>query len=179
MKRVSIIILFFLITIPGCRKNDNPKLSGTDTIDNKLYGTGQYYAIGFSFSSDKKISTLNQPHDVITINASSSLDDSKVESIYFDAQNLDNSFCLFGRYTDAPAAKAVFDNLTSIGNVIWKASGDSVKANQVWIFKTDASNYAKFRIISTVEEIRQKIPYAECTFEWVYQPDGSSTFPGK
>jgi hypothetical protein len=179
MKRFLIIILFFLITIPGCRKNDNPKLSGTDTIDNKLYGTGPYYAIGFSFPADKKISTLNSPHDVITINAGVSLDGNTIEKIYLDVQNFNNSFYRFGEYSGAAAAKQAFDNLTNIGDVVWKASGDSVKVNQVWIFRTEASNFAKFRIISTVAEIRQNKPYAECTFEWVYQPDGSSTFPGK
>jgi hypothetical protein len=138
-----------------------------------------YYAIGFSFPADKKISTLNHPHDVITINASASSDGNTIEKIYLDAQNFNNSFFRFGEYTGAAAAKQAFDSLTNIGNVEWKASGDSIKANQIWIFKTEALSFAKFRIISTVAEMRQNIPYAECTFEWVYQPDGSSTFPGK
>ena len=56
---------------------------------------------------------------------------------------------------------------------------DPINANQVWVYRTGTETYAKIRIISTVNEIRDDMPYGECTFEWVYQPDGSLTFPGK
>ena len=56
---------------------------------------------------------------------------------------------------------------------------DPVIANQVWVYRTGTETYAKIRIISTVNETRDDLPYGECTFEWVYQPDGSTTFPVK
>ena len=37
--------------------------------------------------------------------------------------------------------------------------------------------YAKIRIIEVKGELREGIPHAECTFEWVFQSDGSTTFP--
>jgi hypothetical protein len=54
---------------------------------------------------------------------------------------------------------------------------DPIKDNQVWIYKSGTETYTKFRIISTVNETRSNVPYGECTFQWVYQPDGSTTFP--
>jgi hypothetical protein len=175
MKRIFLIIFIALIAITGCKKNSGPGLSGTETIDNKLYGTGPYYALGFSFTAGKKISTLNSPLDVITINAYPG----NFDKTYFDAQNFDNSFFLYGTYADATAATLAFKNLTSFNVTQWKATGDGVKADQIWLFKTSNNTYVKFRIISTFGEVRNSIPFVECIFEWVHQPDGSLTFQGK
>jgi hypothetical protein len=57
--------------------------------------------------------------------------------------------------------------------------GDSIRNNQIWIYRSGSENYSKFRIISTKSEPGNMRDYAECTFEWVYQPDGTLTFPGK
>jgi hypothetical protein len=67
---------------------------------------------------------------------------------------------------------------------MWTDFADPVKPNQVWIYRSQGEKYAKIRIISTVNErrkdtsaLRDSVDYAECTFEWVYQPDGTITFP--
>jgi hypothetical protein len=56
---------------------------------------------------------------------------------------------------------------------------DPVTENQVWIYRSGNEKYAKIRIISTVNEIRENLPFGECRFEWLYQPDGSKTFPAR
>jgi hypothetical protein len=145
------------------------------TIDNVLYGTGPYYALGFSFTSAKKVSTLSSPLDVITINAFPG----NFDKTFFSDENFDNSFFLYGSYADATAATLAFKNLTTFNVTLWKATGDGVKADQIWLFRTSNSTYVKFRIISTVGEVRNNIPFVQCTFEWVHQPNGSLTFPGK
>lgn len=175
MKQICLAILVLSFLLNGCKKDNGPRLSGTDTIDNKLYGTGPYFALGFSFPASNKISTLNSPLDVFTINAFPG----NFNKTYFDAQNFNNSFYRFGIYSDAAAAALAFNSLTSFSVTQWKATGDSVKTNQIWLFRTSSDTYAKFRITSIVGEIRESRPYVECTFEWVYQPDGSLTFPGK
>lgn len=175
MKKVILIPFLALLTLSGCKKNDSPKLSGTVTIDNTLSGTGPYWAMGFSFSLSKKVSTLNSPLDVITINAFPG----NFDKSYFDAQNFEDSFYLFGTYSDATTASLAFKNLTSFSVAKWSATGDGVKPNQIWLFKTSSGTYAKFLISSTVGETRNNIPFVACTFQWVYQPDGTLTFPGK
>ena len=178
MKGIYLTILIVLFALTGCKKKDSPKLSGTDTIDNILYGTGPYYGFGFYVPTGKNISTSGNPQDVITILADNDINNN-VREIYFAANNYFNSFYRFGQYADSAATLLAFKNLTSFTDPSWIEIGDSVKANQVWLFKTSAGTYAKLRIISTVEEKRNNLPYAECTFEWVHQPDGSLTFPGK
>jgi hypothetical protein len=175
MKRTIAIILLTLFALTGCKKSDSPKLSGTETIDNTLSGTGPYWAIGFSFPLGKKVSTLSSPIDVITINAFPG----NFDKSYFDAQNFENSFYLFGSYSDGTSASLAFKNLTSFSVTQWNATGDAVKPNQVWLFKTSSGTYSKFLIKSTVGEVRNTIPFVACTFDWVYQPDGTLTFPGK
>jgi hypothetical protein len=176
MRKIYITILIVLFTLSGCKKNDGPRLSGTDSIDNRLYGTGPYYALGFSFPASKKISTLNSPLDLITINADLAIDGS-VRKMYLGTENFESSFYRYGEYPDAASSSQAFKNLTSFSSPAWEELGDSVKSNQIWLFRTSLDTYAKFRITGTISEIRNSIPYVECTFEWVYQPDGSLTFP--
>jgi hypothetical protein len=177
MRRTYLILLVSLFIVSGCKKNNNSGYSGTETINNILYGSGPYYAMGFSIPTGQKVSTLNSPLDVITILADADINDN-VRKIFFATDNFDNSFYRFGQFADAASASLAFKNLTSFTNPNWIAEGDSVKSNQVWLFRTSTNKYAKILVKSTVAEKRDK-PYAECTFEWVYQPDGSLTFPGK
>ena len=178
MKKVCTILFIATLALSGCKKNDSPKLFGTDTINNTLYGTGPYYALGFSFTSAKQLSTLHSPAPDITIEADIAVDGS-IRKIFFSSGNFDNSFYLFGTYSNVTDATQAFKSLTSFMDPQWNAIGDAVAANQVWLFKTSGGRYVKIRVISTVEENRNSTPYAETSFEWVYQPDGSLTFPGK
>jgi hypothetical protein len=178
--RNLVYICFILIFLLGsCKKNDSPALSGTVTINNILSGSGPYYAMGFSVTSGNTVSTLKSPLDVITINADFDIN-YNVRKIYFATYNFSDSFYRYGSYYDASSASAAFNSLKSFSEPdSWTEIGDSVKINQIWIYKTSTSHFAKLKVTSTVAEKRNTKPYAECTFEWVYQPDGSYTFPKK
>lgn len=174
MKRSFFIILIFLSVLSGCRKDNTPRTSGTDTIDNTTYKTTTYYIFGFSFSQAEKISTLSDPEPDITIG-----NDGTLFNLILSTNNFKESFYKVGEYPDEGAAKQVFNNLTSASVLQWVAMGDSIRNNQVWIYRSGSEHYAKIRIVNTVSKDSDPIDYAECTFEWVYQPDGSLTFPGK
>jgi hypothetical protein len=94
-------------------------------------------------------------------------------------RSLRPSFYKVGEFADEAAAKAAFDNIRTVVAVQWTDMADPVIVNQIWIYRSGTDCYAKIRIISTINEVRQLVPYGECTFQWVYQTDGSSTFPGK
>jgi hypothetical protein len=173
-KNTGILFLSILI-LAGCKKDNSPGLSGTDTINNILSDDPPYYVMGFSFPDAQKISTLKAPLDVFTINAYPG----NFDKTFFAAQNFNDPFSLYGIYADAPTASQAFKDLTSFNVTLWKPTGESVKPNQIWLFRTSLDTYAKFRIISTIGEVRNSVQYVECTFEWVYQPDRSLTFPGK
>ena len=176
MKKSALIILLIGTILCSCSKDETPSNSGTVTIDNKTYQTTTYYVYGFLFSKAKKVTTLEDPGpDVIVyVNA-----DTPPNRLTLQANNLNPSFYKLGDYPDAQSASAAFNDLKTVGIYQWTEMADPVSPNQVWVYRTGAVTYAKIRIISTVNEIRDNLPYGECSFEWVYQPDGSTTFPLK
>jgi hypothetical protein len=89
------------------------------------------------------------------------------------------SFYKVGDFADVTTAQSVFDNLKTVSVSQWQDMADPILPNQVWIYRSGTAHYTKIRIVSTINETRQTVAYGECTFQWVYQPDGTSTFPGK
>jgi hypothetical protein len=178
MKSALLIIFLVSLVFCCCKKDDTPSLSGTVTIDNTLSGTDVtgYYSFGFLFSQAKKVSTLENPKPDVTLFV---IEDTPVNRLTLQVSNLNPSYYKIGDYPDAQAASDAFDNLKTVGNYQWTEMADPVTANQVWVYRSGTECYAKIRIISTVNETRNNIPYGECSFEWVYQPDGSTTFPVK
>jgi hypothetical protein len=175
MKHGIFAICSIMIILSGCDGNDKPpKNSGTVTIDNSLYGTGPYYAIGFNFALAEKISSISTPRPDVILESGGSTD-----LFILQTQPGINGFSLAGEYPDEASARQAFNNLTSPVVNDWEDWANPVRPNQVWVYRSAAEHYAKIRIISTFSEVRDSRIYAECTFEWVYQTDGSLTFPGK
>lgn len=179
MKRISVILTAFFLILTGCKKDKIPPLSGTVTIDNNLEGDDKtgYYAFGFSFALAKKVSTMDTPPPDITID-----NDGTLANLILQANNLNNSFFKVGEFADATSAQQAFNNLTSPAvpqPADWAEWAYYIKPNQIWIYRSQSEHYSKFRILSSRYVDRDPRDFAECTFEWVYQPDGSLTFPGK
>jgi hypothetical protein len=176
MKRLVLIILAIFPMLSACTKKEATRTSGIDTIDNITYFSTTYYLYGFSFSAAKLVATTTNPGPDITIYVNV---DNVTPRLTLQANNLKPSFYKLGDYPDETAAKAAFDNLKTVSVTLWQDMADPIEANQVWIFRSGTDNYAKLRIASTINEVRQSVNYGECTFQWVYQADGSLTFPGK
>jgi len=177
MKRSFFIILIFLSVLSGCKKDVTPGTSGTVTINNNGGFNQQfqtYFVHGFLFSKAKLVSTLDTPSPDITID-----NDGTLANLILQTNNFKNSFYKVGEYPDEAAAQQAFNRLTSANIPQWVVWADSLKVNQVWLYKSGTDHYAKIRIVNTVSKDSIPKNYAECTFEWVFQPDGSLTFPGK
>jgi hypothetical protein len=176
MKRTKYIILAMFFAMSACTKTEPTRTSGIDKIDNITYQSSTYYVYGFSFSEAKLVSTnvTPGPDIVIYVNV-----DNLPSRLTLQTNNLKPSFSKVGDFADEASAIAAFNNLKTVSVTQWSDMADPLKANQVWIYRSGTEYYTKIRIISTVNEIRQTIPYGECSFQWVYQPDGSATFPSK
>ncbi len=175
MRNAALILLVILFLAPSCKKDKVIPTSGTITINNKLvFGNNSqtYIGYGFSFSKADLVSINANPGPDITI-------ESDGTNLSFQANNLKNSFYKAGEYSDAATASEEFDKLTSPGVLQWEGMASPVIENQIWIYRTGDEHFAKLRVISTISEVRDTRDYAECTFEWRYQPDGSLTFPAK
>jgi hypothetical protein len=177
IKRPLFILVFFLSAFLGCKKTETIPTSGTETIDNTIYQDATYYALGFSFNQAKKISNLSDPGPDLTLYVNQ--DNPSAPRLTLVVNNFRPSFYKTGDFPDEASAIASFNNLKTVGTYQWVDIADPIKANQVWIYRTGRDLYAKFRTISTKNETRNNLPYGECTFEWFFQADGSTTFQGK
>lgn len=171
---MSVVILSGLMS--SCTKTEPVRTSGIETIDNIQYFSTTYFYYGFTFSSAKLVPTYPEPGPDITLYVNK---DNPEYRLTFQAANLKDSFYKVGDYADEPEAITAFDNLLEFSVSQWEGMADPLSDNQVWIYRTGTNTYAKIRVISTINETRDGIAYGECTFEWVYQPDGSLSFPGK
>ena len=98
------------------------------------------------------------------------------EVAYLSANTLNPPFALSGEYATEGDARNAFDALTSVGTLSWIELAAPLKANQVWVVKTRDNKYAKMRTIEvTLTTTPARLP--TCKLEWVFQPDGSTTFP--
>jgi hypothetical protein len=177
MKSRLVVILFLSLFFTGCDDPDKPgntKTSGNETINNSLFGTGPYYAMGFNFSKAELVPSSSSPKPDVTIG----FDDLNA-IFYLSTESGLNGFFKIGEYASEAAAIYAFDNLTAFSVSDWAEWANPVRPNQIWIYRSADEHYAKIRIISTSYQDLDPRDYAECTFEWVYQPDGSLTFPGK
>jgi hypothetical protein len=175
MKKASLILLVATVLL-SCTKKESTRTSGTDTIDNTTHFSVTYYNYGFSFSMAKLVSTESNPGPDITLYV---VTENSASRLTLLANNLKPSFYKAGEYPDEATAKTAFDNLKTVSVTQWQDLADPILANQVWIYRSGTDTYTKFRIVSIINETRQSVPYGECTFQWVYQPDGTTTFPGK
>jgi hypothetical protein len=178
MKRIILVSTVVFLLLTGCSKSNNSKTGGTETIETTLYGTGPYYAMGFSFSDGKLVSTNSNPVPDITIIADVDIDGT-IRRLMLQAENLKNSFYKYGIYGSSAEAESAFKSLTSASVAEWKEIADTLKPNQIWLYRSATEHYTKFRVISTVAEQRNGTAYGSCTFQWAYQPDGTLTFPAE
>jgi len=175
MKKSVVIVILLALFIVSCEKNGRVSNSGTVTINNDLFfdnGIQAYIIYGFLFPEGRLVSIFASPPPDITI-------DSDGTNLSLEANNLNNSFYLYNSFTNETQAKEAFKNLTSLTVSQWAGSAIPLNANQIWIYRSGSEHYTKIRIISTESGEVSGRDYAECTFEWVYQPDGTLTFPAK
>lgn len=168
------ILLVSLLLFTSCGKDEQVPTSGTATIDNTTTLGQTYYVYGFLFSEAKKAATIENPPPDITV-------DSDGTDLLLMSNNFKNSFFKAGEFNDTASAETAYDNLksASVSEGQWEGLAAPLKPDQIWIYRSGTNHYAKFRIISTRTAPGQVKPFAECTFEWEYQPDGTLTFPGK
>lgn len=175
--RTAVAVFLLTILAVSCGRDESVPLRGTVTIDSRLYGTGPYYATGFTFLSASVTPTNRNPQPDILVLAETNVS-GDVTGVYFSTSAFLPSFHKHGSYPDAASANTAFNNLTEVNPASnWLDLAIPVKVNEVWVFRTRDEKYAKIKIIEVKAEMREGNPYAECKFEWTFQPDGSTTFP--
>jgi len=172
-----ILVLVILLFLTGCG-GDKQKTSGTITLSSELFDGGSYYyAMGLSFDEAREVPTQPDQYRADIVLGAGPVTTGGPVVAYLSANTLNPPFALAGTYGTPAEASDAFKALRTLGSYTWVDLAAPLAANQVWVIKTRDANYAKLRIISVTLDITGNDPVATCTLEWVWQPDGSATFP--
>jgi hypothetical protein len=146
--------------------------AGVATVDNKA--VTNYDGSGFLFSTAQIIyypnSSMVYPDVSVEISSSTGLP-------YFWSIDHNSAYKLLNAAPDSAAAYAFFDSLAAITDTAGFVSPISGLAAYQTIAVRARSRYAKMLITKTTIDSSNSI--IEAIFTWVYQPDGSLTFPVK
>lgn len=178
MRLTARVIMILLLTATACGGEKDIPLTGTVTLTNELYEPVPYYSLGFLFSVADRVSTNSFPGPDVTVE-SGILEGGSAEEAFLSANTLEPSFYLVGTFNTESEAVDSFNTLTAFSVSTWQDFGSPLDNNQVWIIRTRDEKYAKLRIINVLLDTGQTPDFASCTFEWVFQPDGTKTFPGQ
>lgn len=179
MKQWVIPALAVMMLLAGCGKDDQ-KNSGTITLTNELFGTTVYYSMGLSFKEAGAISSLTTPGPDIFLEAGSLAEGTPVVP-FLSANTLEPAYAFMGEYATESEAVNAFKALTDASSLssvfsFWDLATPLSK-NQIWVVRTRDNKLAKIRIIEVVLDTGATPDFASCRLEWVWQPDGSATFP--
>ncbi len=174
----TLILVVFLLN--GCNKDNKDKTSGENTLNSELILDGLTYSVqGFSFESGNVVlynpaSSASKPDFMVLPDTDPITDDVYA---YLDTENPLESFGLAGTFPSSGEALDFFNNYKEVDITTFIPFAKPVRENQVWVFKTRNKKYAKLLIVKVNTSIKNNEPFAEVTFKWVYQPDGSKIFP--
>lgn len=174
--------LVLLMLMPACGdENGSTPTTGEVTITSELILEGDTYTFnGFSFEMGKVVycnpQSCKNPPDLIVI------PDNSGEEIIAYLEILNNVqqkplLALAGAFQDWNGTVDFFDTYKQIADSLtYTYWAKPALTNQVWIVKTLSGNYGKIAIKEVLTYLNGTKPYAEITFKWAYQPNGSTLF---
>jgi len=180
-KEIIITGLVLILGFAGCKK-DEPSIitSGTATLTSTRFMDGSTYSsFGFSFEKGGVIkynpALDTEIPDIFVFPIAEASGD--ITGAYLDSPNIiENSFSLTAGFDDESSATEFFDNYKTVNVTTYTKLAKPILKYQVWTFKTRNKLFAKLLITDVQAYIKVSTPYAETTFKWVYQPDGSNEF---
>jgi hypothetical protein len=181
MRPWLIPVLALALLAGGCSR-DNQQFSGTVTLTNELFGGDPYYyGLGLSFDEAKAVPTLPDQERADIVLIAGTIPGGTAVEPFLSANTLEPAFALMGEYATESEAVTAFRALkdaTSLSSVFsFLDLAAPLKENQIWVVRTRDRTFAKIRIIDVVLDIAPNPDFTSCRLEWVWQPDGSATFP--
>ena len=182
MKKTIGFGILVLLIITGCNdENNTTPNSGEATITSELILEGSTYTFnGFSFGQGKVIfynpASGNMAPDLVVIPDNSGPEIIAILQILNNVQEK-QLMSLVAEFEDFSSAENFFNSYSEISDTLsYRVWAKPTLENQIWIIKTLSSNFAKILIKDVLTYLDGTKPYAEVTFKWVYQPDGSMIF---
>jgi len=179
MNRVLIFSALLLFTFSGCEKEENSDTSSEATLTSDRFLEGSTYSTyGFSFEQGKVIKYNLAVEGIIPdffiepIPGTSG----QVTGAWLASLNQDESFSLTAEFSDSLLALQYFSEYKNIIDSNYVSLASPLEKNQVWTFRTTANKFGKILIKDVKAFIKDTKNYAETTFLWEFQPNGTSKF---
>ncbi len=179
MKRVFFFSALLLFAFSGCEKEENPDTSGEATLTSDRFQEGLTYSIyGFSFEQGEVIKYNPAGEEIIPdfFILPKTETGGQLTGAYLDSPNHNESFSLTAEFSDSSLALQYFNYYKNIIDSNYVFFADSLEKNQVWTFRTNSNRFGKILIKDVKALVKDTENYAETTFLWEYQPDGSLEF---
>ncbi|MCK4630117.1 MAG: hypothetical protein KAT40_01670 [Bacteroidales bacterium] len=179
MKKVFLFSALVFFAFSGCEKEESPDTSGEATLTSYRFLEGSTYSTyGFSFEQGKVIKYNLAVEGIIPdffiepIPGTSG----QVTGAWLASLNLNESFSLTAEFSDSLLALQYFSEYKNIIDSNFVFLANPLNENQVWTFCTRDNKFGKILIKEVKAFVKDTKNYAETTFLWEFQPDGSMEF---
>jgi hypothetical protein len=162
------------------KKTTDPFNEGEVTISSRIYGSSPvFYVNAYSFETGKEIPATGAGGETADILAE------QIRTVSGDVAGLRLStfssnpygFYLNGSFASREAAENYYSTYTAAVNGPWTEQTDTVRAHQVYTFRTYTGNYVKFVVDETrVVETPGLPDYAEADLRYYIQRNGTTSF---
>lgn len=149
------------------------------TVSSEIFGSAVYYVNGYSFEEEKYVSTMNSggsvadiiPENVLKVNG-------EVTGMILSAQGV-NTYGFYKNFESSVLAEAenFFNNYLNVEADPLYPLSDTLKAGQVYTFRTYKKNYVKILVKDV--RIQNDSPlkdYVEADLRYFIQRDGAEIF---
>ncbi len=177
--RISLLILFFIT--PSCKKdNGNPSHTNEITLSSQTFGTQPYYIMGYSFEYQDFYERISSGSEIdIYLNEILNTK-GELTGVQFSTNTVSEStygFYLNAEFLDLAGAEEFYNNYNQAAFPEFVTLTDTIKAFQMYTFRTWKANYVKF----FVKEIRvynegDRAEYMEVDIKYFIQRDGTIYF---
>ncbi len=184
MKKIVWFWIGCFILVTGCDEDGSTPTTGEVTITSERILEGQTYTInGFLFSEGKVINynleTSTKKPDLVVLAGVDDINPEVIVAILDIPGNVQQNqlMALAGEFDDLNSAEDFFTNYKQISDTLtYSYWANPTLENQVWVIKTIEGKYGKIVVKNVDSYLQQTTRYAEVTFKWAYQPNGSTLF---
>ena len=179
MKKVFLFSALVFFAFSGCEKEESPDTSGEATLTSVRFLEGSTYSIyGFSFEQGKVIKYNPAGEGMIPdfFILPKTGTGGQPTGALLDSPNQNKSFSLTAEFSDSSLALQYFEQYKNVIDSNYVFLADPLNESQVWTFCTRDNKFGKILIKEVKAFVKDTENYAETTFLWEYQPDGSLEF---
>ena len=180
MKRIILLAFTCIFICYACEEENNePKAKGEITLSSEILGTSIYYVNGYSFEEEKYVSSMNSDSDVSDIIPQNIIKPNQEIIGMVLSPGPGNSYGFYKNFEGENLSEAedFYSNYIEVDIQNFATLSDTLKAGQVFTFRTFKDNFVKF----IVKEVRMSpglFPegYVEADIKYNIQQDGSAVF---